>query len=425
MVSSYQNKDAIIEQQREAFGFEAALQEEVAAWHQAEASLGDRCDRLEMSLLAMYSHCIPAGGEAITLSERLSNLEATMKASALSERLDNLETTVKGSLDELNAQLETLRHAHAGLARAHDGLEASSDSSYTALQRQQASLSQRHSEFLRELEAAKQAQSNHGSRLSGLDTVVKELGGRTATASSNTAACQRLSALEDHVVVLMEQNDLLQKSIDTLGSNERSSANSSPQDLSTIEERLAAIEREHAFLPSAAEQRLSAVEKEYTSLPSAFAAVDKRLTAIEKEHDVLPQGRLTLGHFEIEAVQSPIPSLVASTTAIAEACSLSVCSEVSREGIENVQAVSMAQTAHSLGSMGRVDVIAAHQLDNDNAEGADSNQPLEDSQQTGCVADDVEPRIIAKQNFAVAINILKIAQKKRQDEQQKTSCRQG
>jgi len=388
MMSSLQNNDAaIIEQPREPFGFEASLQEEVAARHRAETNFGDRCDKLEMSLLALYSHCIPEGGEATTLSERLGNLEATVKATPLS--YDLLEAKVKGSQDELNTQLETLRHAHAGLA----GVVESSRG-------QQESLMHCYSVFSREFEVAKQAQSSHASLLSDLGNVNKELSGTMAVANINIAACRKqTSALEDHIVALMEQNASLERSIEMLvDSNNRSSAKSSPRTLSAIEERLAAIERAQAFLPSAAEERLSAIEKEYTSLPSAFGAIDKRLTVIEKEHCALTHCHLTLSPFETEPVQSPIPSQTSTTVQIAEACLFSAGSEDSSEGIESVQAASMAA---------RNDV-----------EGASPNQPLKDRQQKGCVAEDADPRIIVQQNFAVAMNILKTACQKRQDEQQ-------
>jgi len=387
MMSSLQNKDAIIEQPREAFGLEATLQEEVAARHRAESSLGVRCDRLEMSLLALYSHCVPEGGDATTLSERLNNLEIT----------------VKGSLNELNTQLETLRHTHAGLARAHDGLEAGFESSYAVLQGQQESLRHCLSGFSREFEVVKQAQSSHASRLWELDNATKELSGAATVANVNIATCRRQtsaleSTLEDHIVALMERNASLEKSVDTLGYNNRSSANSSPRALAAIEERLAAIEREQALLASGVE---------------AFGAVETRLTAIEKEHGALPHGPLTLDPFDTDPVQSPIASPASTTMQIAEACAFSVGSEDSSEGIESIQAVSVAQTTHYSNGIGCIDVAAVHKFDNNNVEEAAPTQK-------GHLADDLDPRIIAQQNFAVALNILKIARQKRQDEQQPT-----
>jgi len=291
---------------------------------------------------------------------------------------------VKGSLKELNIQLETVWHAHTGLTR--------------------------------NFEEVKQTQSNHASLLFDLDHATTELDGTISAVNINTDACRRqTSSLEEHIVEIYEQNALLEKSIGTLGSNKRSLANSSPwttiehndtaltsapKAFSAAYERRAAIERDHAFLPSAVDEGLAAaekvmaVEKEGAWLVSesqAFAAIHKKLKAIEKEFGALPCRHLTMSPIEIEQMQSQSTSAASSFFCLG--------SDDSNEGIESIQAVSMA----------------AGQLDNDDVEGAAPNQPLQGKQQSGCVPDDADPRLIARQNFEVAMNILKIARKKRYD----------
>merc|ERR1719362_1638191 len=88
--------------------------------------------------------------------------EANVNVAALGKRLDNLEATVKGSLKELNTQLDTVWHAHTGLAR--------------------------------QFEELKQARSNHASRLLHLDHAITELDGAMATVNTNVDACLRHAA---------------------------------------------------------------------------------------------------------------------------------------------------------------------------------------------------------------------------------------
>jgi len=257
------------------------------------------------------------------------------------KRLDNLEATMNGSLKELNTQLQTVWHAHDVLAR--------------------------------KFEVVKQAQNNHAIRLIDLDHATKELDSIMAAVSLNIDACRSQTSLEEHLVAIYVQNALLEESIGTLGSNKRSSANPSswatsdgeeagtvienkdttlllaPKALTAVNARLAAIEREHDFLLSAADkglaaakehmalplERLTAVEKNGAWLASeslAFTAVHEKLKAIEKEFDVIPCHR-TISTIETEPVQSERPS---------QASPCSVDSEDFSEGVESIGAVSIA-----------------------------------------------------------------------------------
>jgi len=326
IMSSLHGKDATFEPPRMALGLEVNLQEEVAPWKCARAHLADWCDRLDMSL----SNGTPASGKD------------AVNETAWYKRLDNLEATMNGSLKELNTQLQTVWHAHDVLAR--------------------------------KFEVVKQAQNNHAIRLIDLDHATKELDSIMAAVSLNIDACRSQTSLEEHLVAIYVQNALLEESIGTLGSNKRSSANPSswatsdgeeagtvienkdttlllaPKAITAVNARLAAVEREHAFLPSAADEGPAALRKEYMPLPlerltdvekkgawlasesQAFTAVHAKLKAIEKEFDLLPCHR-TISTVETEPVQSERPS---------QASPCSVDSEDFSEGVESIGAVSIA-----------------------------------------------------------------------------------
>mmetsp|Transcript_38180 Transcript_38180/g.73350 ORF Transcript_38180/g.73350 Transcript_38180/m.73350 type:complete len:144 (+) Transcript_38180:1238-1669(+) len=122
-----------------------------------------------------------------------------------------------------------------------------------------------------------------------------------------------------------------------------------------------------------------------------------RSNTTEKESGALPQCHLEISPFETEPVQTPIPSPASTTAQPAETCSFSVGSADCSEGIESARAVS-----------------------NDDTEGTVPNEPLRGRQRRECKADNDDPQVIAQQNFAVAMNLLKIVQKERQQEHHPT-----